>query len=942
MIELRTLGVLDLRGVDGQEIRAVLTQPKRVALLAYLAIAAPHGFHRRDTLLGLFWPELDQQHARASLRKAVHALRHALGEGVVIARGDEELAIDDARLWCDAVAFERALSEGRAGDAMALYRGNLLDGVFVSGAPEFERWLDAQRTELRTRATSGAWSIADHRERAGDFGGALQWARRALALSPDDETALRRVIALLDRVGDRAGALHTYEDFAQRLEREYEVEPAPETTALIAAVRTRVARVSGDRVQGPLPSPAAGPAGAASRRAARWRTTLVGASALLLLAIALSVYLGMRALGIGPPGTLVAAGVIDPRERIILADFENHSGDTLLDAAVTEAFRIDLAQSPLVVMARSEELRRVLTQMRRGGDAPLTLPLAREVAIRQGLKAVIAGEIRRVGGSYVLSVQLVAAQGGDVLAAFRETAPDATAILGAVDRLSRRLRARIGDSLRSIRGAEPLEQVTTASLEALRKYSLAVRASERAGDYAKAIVLLQEATALDTGFAMAYRKLGIIFFDMFEQRTREVEALTKAFQHRDRMTDRERYLTIAAYYGQATHELDKEIPALRALLETYPDDRTALTNLAWAHIELRDYAPADTLTRRAIEIDSASATLLEYVMAMVARVGLGRLDAAQDVIDQAAARLPGNPTAEEYGAAFASSRGQYERAAARIRALQEAQRASLFWQASTSADLGALAAVRGRLADSERHLHDAMAANEARGLAAGYVTTAIQLSSQEVLLRHDAAGGLRVLDAALRRHPLATMGALDRPYLALAIVYGLAGRADRARALVAEYDAAVARELQRGEAPLRHSAAGLLALSERRYADAIAEFRRSDDGVCPICALALLGKAYDVAGEGDSALAVYERYVTTPWPTRVFGPFSSSDPLYLAAMYERLGELYEARGQTDKAIGYYAQFAALWHDADSELQPRVAEAQRRLARLRRAATTGAS
>src|ERR1700704_2103999 len=106
LIELRTLGTLDLHSAEGRELHSLLAQPKRVALLVYLCIAKPHGFHRRDTLLGLFWPNSDQEHARASLRKSLHILRRALGEDAILSRGDEEVAVDFHRVCCDVASFE--------------------------------------------------------------------------------------------------------------------------------------------------------------------------------------------------------------------------------------------------------------------------------------------------------------------------------------------------------------------------------------------------------------------------------------------------------------------------------------------------------------------------------------------------------------------------------------------------------------------------------------------------------------------------------------------------------------------------------------------------------------------------------------------------------------------------------------------------------------------
>ena len=168
MLRLRVLGQMDLRDPEGREVTAVLVQPKRLALLAYLAMTATTGFQRRDILLLLFWPELSEPRARNALRQAVHQLRRALGSDVVLSRGTDMLAVDESRLWCDARTFEAALARGALDEAVALYGGDLLPGFAVEGATEFNRWLDDTRVVLRRRAARAAWALADRRERAGD------------------------------------------------------------------------------------------------------------------------------------------------------------------------------------------------------------------------------------------------------------------------------------------------------------------------------------------------------------------------------------------------------------------------------------------------------------------------------------------------------------------------------------------------------------------------------------------------------------------------------------------------------------------------------------------------------------------------------------------------------------------------------------------------------
>ncbi|MEO8201966.1 MAG: hypothetical protein ABI679_15650, partial [Gemmatimonadota bacterium] len=151
MIQLRTLGRLDLGGVPTEISSQVIGQPKRAGLLVYLTLAEPRGFHRRDTLLAMFWPEMDTARARQSLRQAIYIFRKALGRNVIVSRGDEELAVNREALGCDAIAFEEGIVTGRAETVLDSYAGDFLAGFFVSGAaPEFDEWVATQRQRLRS------------------------------------------------------------------------------------------------------------------------------------------------------------------------------------------------------------------------------------------------------------------------------------------------------------------------------------------------------------------------------------------------------------------------------------------------------------------------------------------------------------------------------------------------------------------------------------------------------------------------------------------------------------------------------------------------------------------------------------------------------------------------------------------------------------------------
>jgi DNA-binding SARP family transcriptional activator len=235
MIELRLLGALQVRSSEPGASRPELTQPKRVALLMYLALAEPAGLHARDRLLALFWPEADDASARHSLRNALHALRLSLGDDVVMTRGEAWVGLDFSRLRCDVLELRAALAQGHLDQALALWHGDLAPGFFVSGAPEFERWLDEQRAALGQAMRATAWKHADASVRDGKA--ELAAVRLALRLDPGHEPGARRLMELLMRAGDRAGALQVYQDLAAWLARELEAAPSAETRRLAEALR---------------------------------------------------------------------------------------------------------------------------------------------------------------------------------------------------------------------------------------------------------------------------------------------------------------------------------------------------------------------------------------------------------------------------------------------------------------------------------------------------------------------------------------------------------------------------------------------------------------------------------------------------------------------------------------------------------------------------------
>jgi len=208
-----------------------------MALLTYLAHRRT--YVRRDHLLALFWPESTPTHARGALRQALRFLRVTLGDRVLEDSGRDKVRVADGVLRFDVGEFEDCIDAGAWERAAALYSGEFLDGFFVGASHDFNDWVEDLRAGLRNKAARASWALAVEHERRGRVAEAAFWAKRSLGLSPHDEAGVRTVVGLLDRVGDRLGALRVLNGLRQRLARDFGVEPSPETRALLARVVSR-------------------------------------------------------------------------------------------------------------------------------------------------------------------------------------------------------------------------------------------------------------------------------------------------------------------------------------------------------------------------------------------------------------------------------------------------------------------------------------------------------------------------------------------------------------------------------------------------------------------------------------------------------------------------------------------------------------------------------
>ena len=711
------------------------------------------------------------------------------------------------------------------------------------------------------------------------------------------------------------------------------------TTALVHH-QARMAHAVSTTASGAAPAPTSALSTLAvrARPHVTWRRTAMGGvSALGTFALLVAGYMLLRTLGIGPAGSLLAAGKLSERERLLVADFRAVGADSALGGVVAEAVRTDLAQSPVVSVVSASAIADALGRMRLPATTRVDLPVARELAQREGIKALVSGDVTRLGGGYLVTMRLVAAESGDELASFHEVADGPRELIPALDALTRRLRGKIGESLKGVRRSPPLERVTTPSLDALRKYAEGAHANDMA-EYERAISALEEAVTRDSTFAMAYRKLAVALWNSGGSRERHDWAIGQAYRYRDRLTDRERNLTIAWYHSTVTFDRRQEAVAYEAVLEHDPHDFIATNNLANLRENRREFAAAESLFRRA---NAASESPISEWGIVRVQIDQGKLSEAAATLDDSRRRFPSASQFVLAHALLLYNQGREDSARAVFERLRR-DRSALF-RGVGATGLSNLALLHGRLGEWPRWRAEVTAANEARSAPEPPLLGSMMVARTIIWFREAPARGTRMLDSALTPEPAPALqssrpgpiGGLQPTFLDAAVLYALAGEPQRARAWIARHDARVRDPaLRRRFGPRRHEALAELALAEGRPLDAAREFRLSDslpDGPANDCARCLyiqLGRAYDLAEMPDSAIAMFERYVALPFVGRLGG-----DAWYLAGVFKRLGELYDGKGDRARAAANYAKFVELWKDADPELQPKVAAARRRLAEL---------
>ena len=597
---------------------------------------------------------------------------------------------------------------------------------------------------------------------------------------------------------------------------------------------------------------------------------------------------------------------LNDTDTAVIADFSNSTGDGVFDETLKQALGVSLRQSPFLNVLSDEKTDETLRLMTKPANTQLTPDVAREVCLRSGSKAYIAGSIANIGTQYVIGLKAVDCQTGDTLALNQAQAAGKEKILDALSGAAAQLRAELGESLSSVQKFDtPLEQATTSSLEALRAFSLGAQNWGERGEV-HAIPFFEQAIELDPDFAMAYAYLGTVHDNLGEE-SKSVENLSKAFELRDRVTQSERFVISSLYYQVVTGELEKAIQTTEPWAQAYPRDRRPSLNLGSILGMMGQYEKAITETRKCLEIDPGAVICSGNLIQLYSLVG--RPNEARVVYQEAIKRNPDNEAlhAFAYGLAFTQSDPtEMERLAKQGVDKPGVEDVLLSSQSDTEASFGRL--------------------NRAREISRLAVASALRNDEKET-------AALWRMNEALREAEFGNFKlASDQTKAAIGVASGRSVQVMAALALARAGDSSHAERLARelhNRFPLDTllntywlpTIQATIEINQNHASKAIELLKVAapyELGLVSNLEFGALlyppyvrGQAYLLLGEGGKASAEFQKFLD-------HRNLLANNPLYALA-HVHLGRAYSQQGDSEKAKAAYQDFFALWKDADTDI-----------------------
>jgi eukaryotic-like serine/threonine-protein kinase len=618
------------------------------------------------------------------------------------------------------------------------------------------------------------------------------------------------------------------------------------------------------------------------------------------------------------------------KDTIVIADFSNSTGDAVFDDTLKTALSVSLNQSPFLNVLSDSKVAATLKLMTRPADTKLAPEVARELCQRAGSKAYIAGAIASLGSEYVLGLKVVNCHSGDTLAQEQVTAASKEKVLDTLGEAASKLRGELGESLITVQKLDvPLSEATTSSLEALKAYSLGVKAAREQG-VAAALPHDQRAIELDPNFALGYRSVGNDYSDLLEPE-RASEYFAKAFELREHASERERVAINADYYDKVTGELEKAAKAYREWIESYPRDFSAHGNLGIVYSEQGQHEKAADEYRESIRLLGDNvATYADLVNAMLA---LQRLEEAQQIIHQAQAQKLDDPVLHS----------------------------ALYALAFLHADSPAMAEQQQWFAGQPEVEHSWLSLASDTEAYAGHLGKAHELTKQSldsaIRVDNKESGAIWQANAALEQAaygnpPEARQAATEALKLAptsqgveveAALAFAMAGETQRAESLAQDLGKRFPLDTQMHSLWLPAIQAQL-ALDKKNPASALTALHAASPielgqiafvtNISCLYPTYIRGEAYLALGQGKEAAAEFQKIldhsgiVWNCWT----GALAHLGVARANALQSRTSQGADADAARVRALAAYKDFLTLWKDADPDI-PVLKEAKAEYAKL---------
>jgi len=642
-----------------------------------------------------------------------------------------------------------------------------------------------------------------------------------------------------------------------------------------------------------------------------WKVLVPVAVILVAAAIAGAFYLRSRS---ATPVT--KATPLTEKDTVVLADFTNSTGDPLFDDALKQALGVQLGQSPFLNILSDRRVEETLRLMGRPSNERITRDIARELCIRTGSKAFLLGSISNLGGQYVIGVDAVGCSNGDTLAKEQEEAASKQEVLKALGKAASSLRGKLGESLTTIQRFDVPVEATTPSLEALKAFSMGITTFRAKGN-AEAIPFYKRALEIDPNFAVAYVSLGVVYGNL-GQASLAAENIKKAYDLRDRVSEREKYRISALYYQNVTGELEQATQVYELWAKSYPQDKVPPGNLGLIYSELGQYEKALAATQEGQRLQPDA---IGYSNLADCYLELNRLDDAQKTIEEAQKRnLAGDFLhLAIYQLAFLKSdAAEMKRQLAWAAGKPGSEDFLLSFQSDTEGYYGHLTSAR----DFSRRAVDAAVRNNSKETAAIWQVNAA--------MREAEFGNLATAKQDVATALTLTPGRDVEMFAALALARS--GETVRAKTIVGELEKSYPSQtvLKVYWLPTIKAAIELNANNAAQslvYLEAAAPYELGEPPQFQLGTLYpayVRGQAYLLAHNGTAAVAEFQKFLDHRGVVINF-PLGSLAHLGLA-------RAYVLSGDTAKAKTAYQDFFTLWKDADPDI-PILKEARAEYAKL---------